>query len=46
MIAAVYGYVEVVQELVKYGADINTKDNDGKIIISHYLMHAFLNIYI
>ena len=39
MLAARNGQVEVVQELIKYGADINTKNNQGKIIINHYLMH-------
>ncbi len=36
MIAASRGQVGVVQELIKYGADINTKNNEGKI--SHYFM--------
>ena len=36
MLAARNGQVEVVQELIKYRADINTKNNQGKIIINHY----------
>ena len=40
MIAAYHGQVEVVQELIKNGADINTKSNLGKIIASNYLMHS------
>ena len=41
MVAAENGYVDVIEQLLVVGADINAKDNNGQLLNKYHFFYSY-----